>query len=144
MANEEYRDYINDPWETFGDFEVGTYPTKTYKLHLGDSNELYNYADGIEAVKQSVYKILNTERYDNLIYSWNYGVELNHIIGKPLGFAISEIDRVITEALIQDDRIDSVDNFTFNRVKDKKNIIEVSFTVHSIFGEFKLSSEVQI
>jgi phage baseplate assembly protein W len=139
-----YNNYIDDPWETFGDFEIGTYPTKTYKLHYESGKEIYNNTEGIEAVKQAVFKILNTDRYENLIYSWNYGVELNHIIGKPLGFATSEIDRVITEALTQDDRIDSINNFTFNKVKGKKNIIEVSFTVNSIFGEFKSGSIVQI
>ena len=142
--NSDYRDYISDPWETLGDFEIGTYPAKTYKLHSEGENGIYNHADGIEAVKQAVYKILNTERYENLIYSWNYGVELNHIIGKPLGFATSEIDRVITEALTQDDRIDSVSNFNFNKVQGKKNAIEVYFTVNSIFGEFKSGSIVQI
>ena len=35
---------------------------------LSDKLMLY----GIDIHKQAIYKILNTERYDYLIYSWNY------------------------------------------------------------------------
>lgn len=38
--------------------------------------------DGMEAVKQAVYKILQTERYKYVIYDWNYGVELEDLLEK--------------------------------------------------------------
>ena len=73
--------------------------------------------DYIEAVKQAVYKALNTERYDYPIYSWNYGVELKDLFGMSRDYAISELPRRITEALITDDRIISVDDFQFSYKK---------------------------
>ena len=36
--------------------------------------------DETEAVRQAAIKILNTERYENEIYSWNYGIELKDLI----------------------------------------------------------------
>lgn len=33
-------------------------------------------------MKQAIYKILQTERFEYLIYSWNYGIELNAVVGK--------------------------------------------------------------
>lgn len=40
-------------------------------------------------------------------------MELQDLIGKPMDYVMVEVERRITEALTQDDRIDSVDNFEF-------------------------------
>ncbi|AUN11196.1 DUF2634 domain-containing protein [Clostridium botulinum] len=105
-------------------------PTKTYKIK---DNRIVGFTDGKEALKQAIQLILGTERYEYLIYSWNYGSELNGLIGKQKDIAESEFKRRIKEALRQDDRINNVDNFIFNYDKDG---VEVSFTVFSIYGEF--------
>ncbi len=105
-------------------------PTKTYKIK---DNRIVGFTDGKEALKQAIQLILGTERYEYLIYSWNYGSELNGLIGRQKDIAESEFKRRIREALSQDDRINNVDNFMFNYDKDG---VEVSFTVFSIYGEF--------
>lgn len=38
--------------------------------------------DNIEALKQSIYIMLNVERYDYLIYNYNYGIELKKFVRK--------------------------------------------------------------
>ncbi|MBY6879652.1 DUF2634 domain-containing protein [Clostridium botulinum] len=105
-------------------------PTKTYKIK---DNRIVGVVDGKEALKQAIQLILGTERYEYLIYSWNYGSELNGLIGKQKDIAESEFKRRIREALSQDDRINNVNNFIFKYDKDG---VEVSFTVFSIYGEF--------
>ena len=50
--------------------EVETQPSKNYKMHIQD-NIISGTCDGLEAMKQVIYKILNTERYVYSIYSWN-------------------------------------------------------------------------
>ena len=114
-------------------------PSKTYKMGL-DSNIINSYCDGLEAVKQAVYKILNTERYQYIIYSWNYGVEFADLFGEPVDFVCPEIERRITEALQQDDRVLSVDSFLFD--VSKKHTVMVSFTVKTIFGDLNIEKEV--
>lgn len=114
-------------------------PSKTYKMDL-DSNIINGYCDGLEAVKQAVYKILNTERYQYIIYSWNYGVEFADLFGEPVDFVCPEIERRITEALKQDDRVVSVDSFLFDI--NKKHTVKVSFTVKTIFGALNIEKEV--
>ncbi|MBY6844670.1 DUF2634 domain-containing protein [Clostridium botulinum] len=104
-------------------------PTKTYKIK---DNRIVGFIDNVEALKQAIALILNTERYEYLIYSWNYGSELSGLIGKQKDIAESEFKRRVREALSQDDRINNVDNFIFNYDKDG---VEVSFTVFSIYGE---------
>lgn len=113
------------------DFEIAEQPTHTYKMNL-ESNMIRGYTDGQEAMKQTIYKILNTERYQYVMYSWNYGIELLDLYGEPVSYICPELERRITEALTWDDRIQSIDNFEFNI--SKKGEIHVSFTVHTVFG----------
>ena len=108
-------------------------PSKDYRLQL-DGNQIIGSVDEVESMRQVVYKILSTERYNYQIYSWDYGVELAALFGKPMSFVIPEVKRRITEALLQDDRIESVDSFFFERNRNKLRII---FNVHTTFGEFE-------
>ena len=84
--------------------------------------------------------ILNVERYEWLIYSWNYGFEKKSLIGKPVDFCIPEIERRVKEALLQDDRITAVENFQFE--VNKKKVL-TTFTVISIFGPIFTEMEVE-
>lgn len=114
------------------DFEITEQPTHTYKMNL-ESNLIRGYTDGQEAMKQAIYKILNTERYQYVMYSWNYGIELLDLYGEPVSYVCPELERRITEALTWDDRIQSVDNFEFSI--SKKGEILVTFTAHTVFGD---------
>ncbi len=114
------------------DFEITEQPTHTYKMNL-ESNLIRGYTDEQEAMKQAIYKILNTERYQYVMYSWNYGIELLDLYGEPVSYVCPELERRITEALTWDDRIQSVDNFEFNI--SKKGEILVTFTAHTVFGD---------
>lgn len=115
-------------------------PSKTYKLDTV-KNRIVGFIDEIEALKQAIFLMLNIERYVYIIYSWNYGVEFEDLFGKPIPFVLPEIKRRVTEALVQDDRIDSVDNFKF--VVNKGKVL-ATFTVHSIYGEIETEKEVNI
>lgn len=112
--------------------EVETQPSKNYKMHMQDKI-ISGTCDGIDALKQVIYKILNTERYKYPIYSWNYGVELSDLVGEPTSFVCAESERRITEALTQDDRIDGVSDFEFDT--SNKHEVVCTFVVHTIFGD---------
>ena len=114
--------------------KVETQPSKNYKLHI-ESNKISGTCDQLEAMKQVIYKILNTERYQYIIYSWNYGIEVRDLIGEPVAYVCAELERRITEALVQDDRINSVDSFEYDLTVRKT--VKVTFIVHTIFGELK-------
>lgn len=114
------------------DFEITEQPTHTYKMNL-ESNLIRGYTDGQEAMKQAIYKILNTERYQYVMYSWNYGIELLDLYGEPVSYVCPELERRIRETLTWDDRIQTVDNFEFNI--SKKGEILVTFTAHTVFGD---------
>ena len=60
-------------------------PSKSYRMLIEDERIIGNI-DQLDAVAQACYKILNTERYVHVIYSWNYGVELQELFGKPIPY----------------------------------------------------------
>jgi hypothetical protein len=122
------------------DFEIAEQPSKAYQLHL-EQKYIRGYVDGQDAVLQTVYKILNTERYQYPIYSHNFGIELVDLFGKPVPLVCAELKQRITEALIQDSRIQSVDAFDF---QTSKGIIHVVFTVHSIYGDISAEKELSV
>ena len=97
--------------------------------------------DQIEAMEQAIYLILNVERYEWPIYSWDYGVELMDLIGQHPDYCKVEIQRRDSEALLQDDRITEVKDFHFT-ITGKKILAE--FTVVTIFGETRTEVEVNI
>lgn len=121
------------------DFEIEKQSGKTYKMDPY-TNVIRGYCDDVEAVKQAIYKILNTERYEYVIYSWNYGIELQDLFGEPVSYVCAELERRITEALMQDDRIQSVSDFEFDTAK--RHLLVCTFIVHTIFGDMKTEKEV--
>ena len=118
--------------------------TQPSKQHYMDTQKMriVQTIDGLDAVKQTIYKILNTERYKYLIYSWNYGIELMDLYGQPPLLVCSEIERRVKEALLQDDRITSVDEFEFDTTK--KGVVSVGFTVHTLYGDLVEEMAVNI
>lgn len=123
------------------DIEIEQQPSLNYRMDF-ERKTIIGTVDGREAMKQVVFKILNTERYDFIIYSWNYGIELKDLYGEPLSFVCAELIDRITEALVQDDRINSVSDFDFTF--PKKGEVLVTFTVHTIFGDVQAERAVNI
>lgn len=114
-------------------------PSWTYGMDF-ERKRILGTVDGTDAVRQAVYCILNTERYDHLIYSWNYGVELKDLYGRPIPYVKSELKRRIKEALLQDERILDVSIFSFSHRQGK---LCVSFIVRSVFGDIRAEKEVE-
>ena len=121
------------------DFEIEEQPDKTYKMQ---ETILRGKIEGKEAVRQAVYKILNTERYQYPVYSWDYGIELVDLYGEPFSYVCPELERRITEALTGDTRIQSADNFTFEQKAGGR--ILVTFTVHTVYGDIDTEQEVDV
>lgn len=117
-----------------------TYPNRTYKIVL-DKDRVDGYTDDLDAVKQAVYLILSSERYQHIIYSWDYGVELIDLIGKPMPYVMADLPRRIKEALIQDDRITDVIDFEF---KQQGKQLLTTFTVVSNVGNISAELEVDV
>lgn len=131
-------DYYEDLSDDFVISELKEQPTFTYRLDY-ENDKMYGYVDNQEAMKQVIYKILNTERYNHVIYSDNYGVELRDLIGEHIAYVIPEAERRIREALIWDERITSVFDFEFDIGKKS---VGITFKCNTIFGEVNIETEI--
>lgn len=111
-------------------------PTKTYKIKDG---RIVGFCDDKEALIQTIYFILNSERYTYIVYPNSYGNEILGTIGMDKDIAESELKRRVKEALIQDDRINDVSDFEF--VYDGDSML-LKCTVFSVYGELDIEKKV--
>lgn len=102
-------------------------------------NRMLGWVDGKRAVAQFVYTTLNVERYENLLHSWQFGMERNDLYGMPTDYVIAELKRRIEDALSIDERITAVDTFEFSV---KGRTVNVKFVVHTIYGDEDFEYEV--
>lgn len=122
-------------------FRIVAQPSKTYRMDLVN-DRISGTIDSHEAMEQAIYKILNTERYRYLIYSWNYGSELQELFGMPVTYVCPELERRITEALTWDKRITEVTDFSFDT--SILGTVKAYFTAHTVFGDVKAQKEVKL
>ncbi|MEY8428422.1 DUF2634 domain-containing protein [Lachnospiraceae bacterium 46-15] len=142
--NENYEDFDEEDEEDdiAEEFDIEMKSSLTYAMNL-DRGVFVGKVDDVEAVRQAAMKILNTERYEHEIYSWDYGVELQDLYGKPIPYVMSEVKQRVVEALTADDRIESVDDFTVRRTG--KHTLHLAFTVTTVQeDEFEMESEVEL
>ena len=114
------------------------FENKTYKV---SEEKIEGFVDELEALKQSIYKVLATERYEYPIYSFSYGIAWKELIGEERPFVRAEMKRMIEEALLRDDRILEVDGFEFEFSGDS---CHCSFDVLSINGNVEIETEVPV
>jgi hypothetical protein len=94
-----------------------SYPSYTYKLDQ-ERGRIRGFVDGMDAIRQAVYKLMNTPAGIYPIYSPGYGLFFHDLIGLDPDLARSEIRRRISESAVSDDRIRSVEDFIFGTEGD--------------------------
>ena len=112
-----------------------SYPSRTYRLDTV-AGRINGFVDEQNAVKQFVQKALATERYAYVIYSDDYGTEIESLIGQDPDFVISALKSNIQDSLLSDDRILSITNFTFDKTDFES--LTISFAVNSIYGQIQI------
>ena len=120
------------------DFEIVKMPGKTYYYNI-EKQTISGFIDDITALKQAIYLILISKRYEHELYSSSYGLETDELVGCPDGVVYPRIERIFTDALLQDDRITSISDFDFKRERDT---LRVSFKVSSNIGNFKVEKSM--
>ena len=107
--------------------EKRTMPSLTWRINE-EKAEVRGETDELDAMRQAV-------------YDWNYGVELEDLYGKNVSYVIPELKRRIEDALLADDRVTAVTDFSF---REEKGSVTAAFTVYTIFGEVTAERTVDI
>lgn len=89
--------------------------------------------EGNEAIKVWVYKAIKTMRYKYPIYTWEYGCEMDSLLGKGLQNDLikSETKRYIEEALLINPYILSVSDI---EVELNESILGISCSLETVYG----------
>lgn len=89
---------------------------------------------GLDAIKQSIKIRLSTDRYYYNQYTWNHGNELSSLIGQNYNadYMQSEVTRMIEDALLPDENINSIEDVSYSFENDK---LTVSFTAVTDYGK---------
>lgn len=103
--------------------------SKTYRVLNG---RVIGWIDNKQALRQAVEKLLHTERFMYEIYTDEYGIELQGLIGASFELVEAEISRIIKDALLVDERIVEVTDITAQKI-DSTSLL-ITFSVESIFG----------
>lgn len=120
-------------------------PSRTYEFDFDRKDFTGQMIDQKQALEQFVRKALATPRFRHYIYSAKYGSEIEDLMGEDvtLNFLNSEIPRLVTEALIYDDRIQNVVDFVVTKDPTSDKVI-TSFTVVSTDGFIIRIEEVTV
>jgi hypothetical protein len=119
--------------------ESKEYPTETYLVDKS-TGTIRKVGGGLEAMKQAAEVILSVERYQNQIYTSNFGRELKKLIGKSPEYVASMLKRRIQEAFSADKRFLSVNNFVF--VTTELGTLKCTFEIKTVYGT--VPGEVEI
>lgn len=124
--------------KTYGENVSSLKPNKTYRLVNG---RIEGKVDGKAAVSQAIDLMLSVERWHHLIYSGDYGIELEELFGRSRGYLEADMARRFSEALTEDDRIKGIEAFEMTFLGDQAYI---SFTVMTAFGDIQVERSVSI
>lgn len=115
--------------------------SRTYAFDFDFGDIQNTYIDGLEAAKQAIQKAILTARSRFLIYDDAYGCELDELIGQEISAELlqAEVTRVITEALLVDERVTDVADVSVSRTGDQ---LYITISVSTIYGE--VETEVAI
>lgn len=119
-------------------------PSRTYEFDFDKGDFTGSMIDTNNAIEQFVRKALVTARFRYLIYDRDFGSELESLIGSDVTKELleAEIPRIITEALIYDERIADVYGFTIEKQPGDDQTF-VSFFVSTVDGDI-IPQEVAI
>lgn len=115
-------------------------PSHTWSINQ-DTGRIEGICDGVDAVKQAVDIILHVQRFQWQIYQPYSGTMLDDLIGEDAGYVAAEVQRRVTEALLMDDRINSVTDYTYSFQEDT---LSVEFRVNTVYGVIPTSMEVNL
>jgi len=113
-------------------------PLRTYRIDFEKNEITSEIIEGLDAVSQFVHTRLRTPRYVYPIYSTDEGNEIEALLSDKevtVEFKKMELPRLITEALIYDERISDVTDFNVEHIDDA---FHVRFIVHSSEGILEL------
>lgn len=102
----------------------------------------FKIVTGNEALKTWIYKTMRTERFRYLIYSWDYGCELEGLIGQNYtpNLTKAECIRYIKEALLINPYIKAI---SCVEISFLEGVLKMEAKLETIYGEMEVDAHVR-
>ena len=107
------------------------YPSKTWYVNP-ITKQVSGMADGYQAIVQAVEILFSVERFWWQIYSPNFGVQWQGLIGLNPGFVGLEIQRRAKDAIKPDSRLLDITDFSYTVNGDS---LTAQFIVKTVYGD---------
>ena len=107
---------------------------KEYEFEFNNNRLTGKLLEGKAAIKMWIHKALLTKRYIYPIYSWDYGQDLEELIGQGYehDFIKSEVERRIQDCLMVNEKITKCHSFEVDLINEQ---LQISFTAETKFGK---------
>lgn len=116
------------------DFNLGDFKTRNGKMYQVEKKD---------ALKIWLWKLFKTHRFREIVYNWEYGHELEELIGKgyTAGYLNSEAERYVKETIEYNlgDYITRIENF---EIDFKKSVLTIKFRAVTIYGDLEVITDV--
>lgn len=121
--------------------ETEEYYPREYGIDFSTGKLTGKIVEGKEALAVWLYLALKIERYKFYTYSWDYGNELNSLIGKNYSqdHMDSEVKRMITDCIEENPYIEGIENLKVDRTDEG---LFISFLILTDYGEEEMSLNV--
>lgn len=109
-----------------------------FEIDYGTGQLTGRMVEGLEAIKVWIFLALKTPRYEHVIYSWDYGSELETLIGKsyPKEYMESEVKGILEDCLLVHEHIKSISKV---EVTTDGDALTVEFTANTTYGEININ-----
>lgn len=121
--------------------EEEEYYPREYDIDFKTGKLTGKIADGARALAVWAYLAIRTQRYKFFQYSWNYGCDINELIGTTNSdeYVYSEINRMLTDCLEVNPYINGIEDLQIERSNEK---IYIQFTLQTDYGEEVIETNV--
>ncbi|SEN79986.1 Protein of unknown function [Peptostreptococcus russellii] len=134
MTQEEFQSIIdkleNDKFK---------YNSKDYKLS-DDGTRIEGVTNGTDEIAQTLYFIINIERYKYATVSSNTGVELVDKFGEDPNLVNMKIVNTIKEAFLNDDRVKEILDIELQRVR--RGVYSIYMVIQTTEGKVSITEVV--
>lgn len=133
--NEAVDDEEDEDLELDSDMEEE--PPVEYGIDFDTGELTGGKVTGAEAVKVWAWLALKTARYRYEIFTWDYGCEIEDLIGevRPMAYIEAEAKRMVEECLLVNENILAVEDFEVLQLED---VLVCGFTIVTEFGEVEM------
>ena len=111
---------------------------REYEINFETGQLTGNIVEGIQAIKVWIWLALQVKRYNHTIYTWDYGTEIDDLIGKGYSsdYIESEAERMTEECLLMNENITGISDF---KIEINGTKASIAFVAETVYGEVEVN-----